>query len=133
MALMKSKTLSVAIGCDPKKVYEFVSNPENLPRWASAFCQSVRQVNNEWIIETPQGPMKVRFSDQNILGILDHYVSPAPPGVEIFVPMRVLSSGSGSTVIFTLFRQMGMSDEKYAEDQRWVKQDLNRLKNILES
>jgi len=131
MALMKSKTLSVSIDCDPKKVYEFVSNPENLPRWASAFCQSVRQVNNEWIIETPRGSMKVLFSNQNIFGILDHYVSPSPE-VKIFVPMRVLSNGSGSEVVFTLFRQVGMSDGQYAEDQRLVDQDLNKLKSILE-
>lgn len=75
--------------------------------------------------------MKVRFVEKNDLGVLDHYVDPAP-GVEVYVPMRVLSNGSGSEVIFTLFRLPDMSEEKYAEDVGLVEQDLRTLKNVLE-
>jgi hypothetical protein len=39
--LWKSKTLSFSIDCPPDRVYAFVSNPEDLPRWATAFAQSV--------------------------------------------------------------------------------------------
>ncbi len=129
--VLKSKTLSVSIECPPGKAYEFISNPENLPKWAMAFCRSVRKSNTEWIVDTPQGPMKVRFVEKNDLGVVDHYVSPAP-GVEVYVPLRVLSNGSGSEVVFTLFRLPDMSDEKYAEDVRLVERDLRTLKNILE-
>jgi len=130
-ALLKSRTLSVAINCDPGRVYEFVSKPENLPKWAKMFCRSIKKSNGGWIVETPQGPVKVRFTRKNEFGILDHYVNPAP-GVEVFVPMRVVPNGSGSEVIFTLFQLAGMSDEKCAEDIRWVEQDLKTLKRILE-
>ena len=131
VALLKSRTLSVAINCDRKKVYEFVSNPENLPKWAKMFCRSIKKSNGGWIVETPQGPVKVRFTRKNEFGILDHYVNPAP-GVEVFVPMRVVPNGSGSEVIFTLFQLAGMSDEKCAEDIGWVEQDLRTLKGIME-
>lgn len=46
--------------------------------------------------------------------------------------MRVVANGSGSEVIFTLFRQPGMSDEQVTEDAAWVERDLGTLKNILE-
>jgi hypothetical protein len=46
--------------------------------------------------------------------------------------MRVLSNGSGSEVLFTLFRLPDMSDEKYAEDMRLVDRDLRALKDLLE-
>ncbi len=42
MALLKSRTLSVSINCDPRSVYKFVSKPENLPRWARMFCRTYR-------------------------------------------------------------------------------------------
>lgn len=128
---MTSQTLSVTIECPPGKVYEFVSNPENLPKWAAGLCQFVRKSNGDWIVETSRGPMKIRFAEKNGLGVLDHYVSPAP-GVEVYVPMRVLPNGSGSEVIFTLFRQLEMSDEQYAEDAGLVERDLGTLKKILE-
>lgn len=130
-AIFPSRTLSVSIDCPPGKVYEFISDPENLPKWAGGLCKSVRKSNGDWIAETPQGPMKFRFVKRNELGVLDHYVNPAP-GVEVYVPMRVLANGSGSEVIFTLFRSPDMSDEKYAEDVKLVERDLRSLKNILE-
>jgi len=130
--IVTSRTLTVSINCPPSKVYDFVSNPKNLPKWATGFCKSVRKSNGDWIVDTPQGPMKIRFVEKNDLGVLDHYVTPAP-GVEVYVPMRVLSNGSGSEVIFTLFRSPDMSDEKYAEDIGLVERDLKTLKKILES
>jgi hypothetical protein len=59
-AMLTSRTLSVSIQRDPGTVYAFVSNPEHLPQWATAFCRSVKRVNGEWIVETPQGWM-MRF------------------------------------------------------------------------
>ena len=76
--------------------------------------------------------MKFRIVAKNEFGVLDHYVSPAP-GVEVYVPMRVVQSGQGSEVIFTLFRMPGMTDEQYQKDQSMVRQDLNTLKKTTES
>ncbi|MFC4766349.1 SRPBCC family protein [Effusibacillus consociatus] len=126
-----SKTLGVSIECPPEKVYEFISDPENLPKWATAFCKSVTKSDGEWIVETPDGPMKIRFVERNKFGALDHYVSPMP-GQEILNPMRVIPNGSGSEVIFTLFQLPGMSDDKYLEDAGLVERDLRTLKNVLE-
>ena len=113
------------------------------------FCRSIKKSNGEWIIETPQGPMRIRIASKNDSGILDHTVIPAP-GVEVFVPMRVVPNGSGSegrslittrkrhflaessVVIFTLFQQPGMSDENFAKDQGMVEQDLATLKQVME-
>ncbi len=129
--MLSSRTLSVSIRCDPGKVYEFVSNPENLPKWAKGLGTSVKKHGADWIVDTPQGPAKVRFADKNNFGVLDQYVTTVS-GVEVYVPLRVLSNGPGSEVIFTLFRLPEMSDEKYAEDMKLVEQDLRALKDILE-
>jgi len=126
-----SRTLTVSIACDPRRVYAFVSNPENLPTWAQGLCRSVRKSETGWIVETPQGPMAIRFAPENDLGVVDHFVSPAP-GTEVYVPMRVVPNGSGSAVLVTLFRLPDMSDEQYAEDARLVERDLETLKTVLE-
>jgi len=130
-AVLRSRTLSVSIACPPRQVYGFVSNPENLPKWAMGLCRSVRKADGGWIVETPGGPMRFRFVGQNEFGVLDHYVSPTP-GLEILNPMRVVPNGSGSEVIFTLFQWPNMSDEQYVEDVGLVERDLRTLKSILE-
>jgi hypothetical protein len=130
--LLQSRNLSVSINRDARDVYDFACVPENFPRWASGLGKSLKQVNGEWVAETPQGPVNVRFTERNEFGILDHWVSPKP-GVQIYIPMRAIPNGSGCELIFTLFRLPDMSDEQFAADAEWVMRDLTSLKNLLES
>ncbi len=125
-----AQTLSISIGCSPAKVYAFASNPENLPQWAAGLCKSVKKSGADWVVETPAGAMTLRFAEKNAFGILDHRV--LARGREVYVPMRVFANGSGSEVIFTLFRLAGMSDAQYAKDAEMVKRDLTTLKSVLE-
>lgn len=126
-----STTLHVTINRPPDQVYAFVSNPANLPQWATAFCQSIRHTGKGWIIDTPDGEVGLRFEEPNAFGVLDHYVALAPD-VEIHVPMRVLKNGSDSEVIFTLFRLPGMSADAYERDRAMVEKDLGMLKTVME-
>ena len=127
-----SRNLSVSINRNAKDVYDFVRIPENFPRRASGLGKSLNKVKGEWIAETPEGPVKVRFTERNEFGILDHWVSPKP-GLQIYIPMRVIANGSGSELIFTLFRLPDMSDEKFTADAEWVMRDLTTLKSLLEA
>ncbi len=128
----ESRTISIRINRPADMVYDFMSVPENFPKWASGLGKSLTKTDGEWTVETLQGPMKVGFTERNSFGVLDHYVIPES-GLEIYIPMRVISNGTGSELIFTLFRLSGMSDEKFAEDAEWVKRDLNAVKNLLEA
>ena len=130
--LLTSRTLSVSIDRHPDEVYDFVSNPANLPRWAEGLCKSIRKSNGGWIAETLRDPVKIMFAERNDLGVLDHYVTTAT-GEEVYVPMRVVPNGAGSEVLFTLFRMADMSEEKYAEDAEFVERDLKTLKRLLEA
>jgi hypothetical protein len=130
--LLQSRNLSISINRDARDVYNFVCVPENFPRWASGLGKSLKKVNGEWIAETPEGPVKVKFTERNEFGVLDHWVSPTP-GLQIYIPMRVIANDSGCELIFTLFRLPDMSDEKFAADAEWVMRDLTSLKILLEA
>ena len=129
--MMKSNTISISIKRDHKTVYEFISNLENLPRWASSTFPSIKEINGEWLIDTPQGQNKVRLSERNDFGILDHYVK-LPSGVEVYIPMRVVKNNDGSEVMVTVFQTKEMTNKVYEEDLQTVKKDLNHLKTVIE-
>jgi hypothetical protein len=130
-AMLRSQTLSISIACPPSRVSAFVSNPANLPQWAKGLCRSVRQSGADWIVETPDGPMRLQFVAPNEFGVLDHRVI-TPQGVEVLNPMRVVPNGSGSELLFTLFQLPAMSEEQFAEDAAMVERDLRTLKALLE-
>lgn len=126
-----AKHISVSIECSAAEVYEFASNPENLPQWAGGLSGSIKKVGDEWIAEAPMGTLKVNFAEKNKFGILDHDVT-LSSGPEFYNPMRVFPNNDGSEVIFTLFRRAGMSDQNFADDAGSVETDLNKLKTLLE-
>jgi hypothetical protein len=126
-----AKHISVSIERRAAEVYEFASNPENLPQWAGGLGGSIKKVDDEWIAEAPMGTVKVKFAEQNKFGILDHNVT-LSSGAKFYNPMRVFPNNDGSEVIFTLYRQAGMSDQKFADDAGSVERDLNKLKTLLE-
>lgn len=83
--MLTSHNLSISINRNANDVYDFVSAPDNLRLWASGLGKSLNKVNGEWIAETQQGPVRIRFSARNEFGILDHWVSTGP-GPEIYIP-----------------------------------------------
>ena len=126
------RKLSVSINRPAAEAYEFLSLPENFPKWASGLGGSLRPAGADWIAETPEGPATVRFSERNSYGVLDHAVR-LPRGGSVYVPLRVVATGEGCELVLTLFRQPEMSDEKFAADAEWVMRDLLAAKRILET
>lgn len=126
------RKLSVRISRSAAEAYEFLSVPENFPKWASGLGASLRQAGADWIAETPEGPATVRFSERNSYGVLDHSVK-LPRGGSVYVPLRVVAQGDGCELVLTLFRRPEMSEEKFAADAEWVMRDLLAAKRILEA
>jgi pimeloyl-ACP methyl ester carboxylesterase len=124
--------IGVYIARPPAEVYEFASDPRNLPRWAAGLARSeVRQDGDAWVADAPLGTVRVRFADRNVFGVMDHDVT-LESGITVHNPMRVMPRREGSEVVFTLIRQPGMSDEQFARDGAAVQRDLHALKTLLE-
>ncbi len=130
--IFPAKQISVSINRPAIDVYNFMANPENLPKWAEGLSRStVTKVNDEWIADSPMGKVKIRFVEFNEFGILDHDVT-LPSGEINHNPLRVVKNGNGSEVIFTIFHLPQISNADFNDDIKLVEQDLKKLKTILE-
>ena len=58
---------------------------------------------------------------------MDHWVELAD-GKTVYVPVRVIANCEGAEVQLTLFRQPGMTADKFEGDAEWVRRDLEALK-----
>lgn len=132
MNVYASETVAIDVACAPARVYAYVRDPRNFPRWALGLCSDVACVDGEWLLTTAQGPVRLRFVAENAFGVLDHSVRTAD-GTEVYVPMRVFANGEASTLLLTLFRSQPMDDAQFAADRAMVTADLQRLKAVLEA
>jgi hypothetical protein len=128
---MESQHLSVHIRRSVDAVYDYASNPENLPNWAEGLSVGIELVDGDWVSISPMGKVIVEMIGQNDLGVLDHWVT-TPEGEAFYNPMRVIEADGGCEVIFTLRRQPEMSNDAFEADAIAVVTDLTTLKEILE-
>jgi hypothetical protein len=132
MAIMPSEQISVSITRTYADVYGFLAEPANFALWAAGLADTLHQDEaGIWRAQGPSGEVTLQFTPENAFGICDHRVL-LPDGGEVYVPMRVIANGAGAEVLFTLFRQPGMSDAVFARDIAWVRRDLAALKALLE-
>ena len=128
----RSRHVSVWIARPAGEVYDFAVEPANLPQWASGLAgASVEWNGSAWATDSPMGAITFTFAPPNELGVLDHDVR-LPSGDVVTNPLRVLSYGDASELVFTLRQLPGMSDEEFDRDAAMVRADLDRLKALLE-
>src|SRR5689334_13691226 len=112
---MTSRHIGVHIERSVQAVYDYASNPENLPAWAPGLCTSVERVDGRWFATSPMGRIELTFAPRNVFGVLDHDVT-VESGERFHNPMRVMPDRDGCEVLFSLRRQPGMSDADFDRD-----------------
>jgi hypothetical protein len=128
----QSRHLTVFIDRPAAEVYRYARDPAHLPSWAAGLAAGIRLERGEWVADSPMGRVLVRFVPVNEYGVLDHDVV-LPTGEAVTNPLRVLSDGVGSEVVFTLRRRPGTGEAEFAADAAAVTADLAMLKEVLEA
>lgn len=133
MACFEARIIHVSIERDWREVYDFMSEPVNMPRWATGLSSSMRRDGEDYVADGgPIGLIRVRFAPRNPFGVVDHRVT-LENGVSVDNALRVVPNGGGSEVMFTLLKIDGLDDEAFERDAALVLNDLKGLKAILES
>lgn len=127
-----SLQLSIRIARGVDEVYDYASDPANLPMWAPGLGSSVELVDGQWVAQSPMGRVVIAFAPRNDYHVLDHDVT-LPSGESVYNPMRVIADGTSCEVVFTLRRGTDVSDEDFARDADAVSADLATLKSVLEA
>jgi len=128
---MRTETQTISIEAGGAKVFDFVSNPENLPGWAKGFCSGIRREGGRWIVSSPSGEIALRMTTDANLGVVDFHLSPAP-GIESVAASRIVGAGEGCAYVFTFHQTPGMPDEVFESQRRSLSGELTILKELME-
>ena len=127
---MRSEHISQVVARPAPEVYAYAADPDHLPLWAAGLARSpARREGAELVVDSPMGPVRVRFVEPNDLGVLDHDVT-LPDGQVVTNPMRVLAHPDGAEVVFTV-RQRDLSDADFQRDVAAVAAELRTLAQLL--
>lgn len=130
---LESRHVSARVHRPAAEVYAYVADPTHLPEWAHGLTGSITREGDTWVADSPMGRVTVAFAPPNDLGVLDHDVT-LPSGETFHNPFRVLPDGPTTCeLVFTVRRPPGTTRDDFARDVTTVADDLNRLKERLES
>ncbi len=131
--MLQAKVITCSVRRNAQDLYEMLWRPEIFTRWASGLSSgSLERDGRGWKAQGPEGPIRITFTEHNGFGVMDHWVDLGNERI-VYVPLRIISNEDGSEVMLTLFRQPGMSAEKFAEDEALVKRDLAALQSFAET
>ena len=129
---MRADTQSITINAEVGKVFEFVRKPENLAKWAGGYCKSIEKEDDEWLVETMMGEVKLRCECNEEFGVVDYYLTPALP-MRIAVHSRVVANGQGAEFIFTQFQLPFLPAGIFEDQIETAKEGLLAMKQLLEA
>lgn len=124
--------VSQPVDADPDRVIGVAGEPRRLPEWAAGLSAGIRLEGDHWLTDSPMGTVEVAFTGDVERGILDHDVT-LPDGTVVHNPLRILPNGTGSEVVFSVFRLPGTTAEAFDADVATVRDDLARLRTLVEA
>jgi hypothetical protein len=123
-------TQQITIEVERDELFGFLINPANMAKWATGICSGVRQVGDEWLVETMMGDVKLKLVIDKELGVIDYHLLPPVP-IQIALYCRVLKNGSGSEFIVSYFQIPLLPN--FEKQKQMITKAINKLKEIVES
>lgn len=131
-SIAKSNTKTIDISEHPTKVFEFLSNPLNWPKFAILNLRSIQTGKNGWYdIVSKNGQGKLRMLVNKEYGILDHIWEDTQATWKVF--MRAMSNGDGTSLSVTFFQPLQIDEKAMKASMNEMDIEFSKLKEILES
>ncbi|MBD3774165.1 MAG: hypothetical protein IE921_11370 [Rhodobacteraceae bacterium] len=112
---MKTSTHTLALQAPKAEAFAFLSNIENLPKWATMFCQGLRiDEQGRHLVTTPGGEIFFKIVADEQSGVVDMFGGPAEDQIAYWPARVVERPGHGCLFMLTAMQYPGMPDEVFA-------------------
>jgi hypothetical protein len=112
---MRTSTHTLPLTTTKEKAFAFLSDIENLPKWATVFCKELkRDGKGRYKVVTPRGEIFFRIEADARTGVVDMHGGPSEDQMSYWPARVVERPGHGSLFIFTAMQYPGISDEAFA-------------------
>ncbi|TBR11276.1 MAG: hypothetical protein EPO62_02120 [Candidatus Nitrosotenuis sp.] len=127
---MNSVTESCVVESSKTKVFDFLSDIENLPKWSTQFIQKVMLVDDKYKAVTPIGEVFLRYETDRNTGVIDIYAGPTEKQMTCAFLRVVSFSENSSGVTFTFFQYPDVDDSIWQIFCEWIKIEVGNIKKI---
>jgi hypothetical protein len=114
---MKSETVTTVVAAPPDAVFDYMSDIERLPEWATEFARELKREGEDYKVVNGLGEFYFDIRADPHTGVIDMFAGPTKEAMAVF-PTRAVGLPDGRTAYtFTMFQAPDMPDELF-EAQR---------------
>jgi hypothetical protein len=125
---MTTRTVTTVLDARKEDVFSFLSEIDNLPRWASEFARELKYVDGKAKVVNGLGEFYFTIEADEDTGVIDMYAGPTQDELALF-PTRVVGlPGGASAFTFTMFQAPGMSDELFESQYKSLLREFDNIR-----
>ena len=124
---MRSETVTAVLPAPQKTVFEYMSNIEKLPEWATEFARELKRDGQDYKVVNRLGEFYFEIKADAGTGVIDMFAGPSKDQMAIF-PTRAVKLPDGRTAFsFTMFQGPGMPDELFESQHQSLKREFANI------
>src|SRR5215469_7030281 len=124
---MRSETVTTILSAPQEQVFEYMSDIERLPEWASEFARELKCEGEDYKVVNGLGEFYFEIDADPETGVIDMFAGPTKQQMAIF-PARAVRLPDGRTAFsFTMFQAPGMPDELFESEHQSLKREFDNI------
>ena len=124
---MRSETVTAVLSAPRKAVFDYLSDIEKLPEWATEFARELRREGADYKVVNGLGEFYFEINSDAETGVIDMFAGPSKDQMAIF-PTRAVELSDGRTAFrFTMFQAPGMPDELFESQHQSLKREFANI------
>ena len=125
---MINRTITAVLDAPKDVVFDYLSQLENLPEWATEFAQELKYVDGKAKVVNGLGEFYFAIDADRRSGVIDMYAGPTEGELALF-PTRVVPLGEDrSAYSFTMFKAPGMPDELFESQYQSLLREFDNIR-----
>jgi hypothetical protein len=124
---MESRTVTTVLDAAPDRVFAYLADIDNLPRWATEFARELKVVDGRHKVVNGLGEFFFEIRADEDSGVIDMLAGPSLDELAIF-PTRVVDlGGDRSAFTFTMFRWPGQPEELFESQYESLRREFANI------
>jgi hypothetical protein len=128
---MRSRTVTAVLDADRETVFDYLSDIERLPEWATEFARVLRREGDDYKVVNGLGEFYFAIQADRETGVIDMFAGPSKQQMAVF-PTRAVPLPDGRTAYsFTMFQGPDMPDELFDAQHASLQREFANIERAL--
>jgi hypothetical protein len=128
---MRSRTVTAVLDADREAVFDYLSDIERLPEWATEFARVLRREGEDYKVVNGLGEFYFAIQADRETGVIDMFAGPSKQQMAVF-PTRAVPLPDGRTAYsFTMFQGPDMPDELFDAQHASLQREFANIERAL--